>query len=86
MGAVAQLLAQLVVAILGWGAAREDFRRAVVAEAERQGFELARVALEWKAAAAARPDAGARLKLRDGAAEIYLPGENPATRSRAADP
>ena len=71
MGAtLGAILAQVVVALLQWGAARADFRARVMAEVEKRGLSGALSAYGWEVRALAAPDGGATLRVLPGAGAV----------------
>lgn len=72
MEMLAKILAQLVVAVLQWGAARRDFRQAIQEEMKNEAAQRAIEALEWKITAVASPDGGSSLSVRDDAKVIAV--------------
>ena len=71
MGAtLGAILAQVVVALLQWGAARADFRARVMAEVEKRGLSDALRAYGWEVRALAAPDSGASLGVLAGAGTV----------------
>ena len=76
MGVLESLLVRLVVGLLGYLHAREDLKRAVLAEAQARQDQRAMAALRWLSDARARADSE-RLRVREGQPRIRLPGEDP---------
>ena len=83
MGVLAQVLAQLAVAILQWIAGRQDLKNSVLRKAQLENNQLVIQALEWKTSAIGQPDGGASLRVRDGADEIKLPSSDTRANMQA---
>jgi hypothetical protein len=83
--ALAQALAALAVSLLSWYAGREDIRETERGKMLLAAATLANRALAKKLELAARADGGARLRVRDDAGTIRLPGDDPDPQCPRAD-